>query len=77
MSEAQWTTEDTEFCKAAIAGGLAINRATGKPLTLDELRKMHEEYGKVRGTVDGDEFIRQRTRAEPFDKALVEAIRSL
>ena len=56
---------------------MAINRATGKPLTLDELRKMHEEYGKVRGTVDGDEFIKMRTRTEPFDEEMLSEIRSL
>lgn len=77
MSEALWTPEDTEFCKAAVADGLSISIATGKPLTFDELQKMHDEYGKVRGTVDEDAFIKKRIRTEPFDEAFLSALRSL
>ena len=67
MKERVWTPEDTKICEDAIAGGKAINIATGQPLTFVELQGLHDEYGKVRGRIDGEVFMRDKVRAVPFE----------
>ena len=67
VKERVWTPEDTRICEDAIAGGKAINIATGQPLTFEELQGLHDEYGKVKGTIDGESFMRDRVRAVPFE----------
>ena len=66
MAEAVWTAEDRKICEDGIASGLAVHAATGRPVTFEDLQKLHDEYGKVRGTVDGEAFFRQRVRSVPF-----------
>lgn len=67
MKERVWTPEDTKICEDAIAGGKAINIATGQPLTFVELQGLHDEYGKVRGRIDGEAFMKDKVRAVPFE----------
>ena len=67
MVVADWTPEDTWFCNEAIASGKAINIATGKPLTFKELQDLHDEYGKVSGSIGAEEFMKARVRAVPFE----------
>lgn len=66
MAKAVWTAEDTKICRDGIASGLAVHAATGKPVTFEDLQKLHDEYGKVRGKVDGEAFFRERVRSVPF-----------
>ena len=66
MNEREWSAEDTRICEAAVASGKAVNIATGKPMTFRELESLHEEYGSVRGKIDGEKFIREKVRAVPF-----------
>lgn len=66
MAEAVWTAEDTKICEDGIASGLAVHVATGKPVTFEDLQKMHDEYAEVKGTVDGEAFLRERVRRVPF-----------
>lgn len=67
MAESYWSDEDTRICDAAIASGKAISVATGKPMTFKELQALHDEYGRVGGSVAPASFIRDRVRTEPFD----------
>ena len=67
MTEVAWTPEDTRFCDDAIASGKAINTATGKPLTFEELQGLHDEYGKVKGSIDAETFMMGKVRAVPFE----------
>ena len=69
MGESLWTAEDRKICEEGIASGLAVHRATGRPVTFEDLQKMHTEYGKVRGTVDGEAFFRERVRSVPLEPA--------
>lgn len=62
-----WTAEDTKFCRDAIASGKAINMATGRPLTFQELQGLHDEYGKVRGSTSAEAFFKDRVRSVPFE----------
>lgn len=66
MAESNWSDEDTRICDAAIASGKAISVATGRPMTFKELQALHDEYGRVRGSVDPEAFVRERVRTEPF-----------
>lgn len=63
----EWTPEDTQFCRDAIAGGKAINAATGRPLTFQELQGLHDEYGKVKGSISAEVFLKDKVRAVPFE----------
>ena len=69
MGESLWTAEDRKICEEGIASGLAVHRATGRPVTFEDLQKMHTEYGKVRGTVDGEAFFRERVRSVQLGSA--------
>ena len=69
MEESLWTAEDTKICEEGIASGLAVHRATGRPVTFEDLQKLHTEYGGIRGTVDGEAFYRERVRSVPFGSA--------
>lgn len=66
MAEALWTAEDTKICEEGIASGQAVHRATGKPVTFEDLQKLHTEYGKVKDTVDGEAFFKEKVRSVPF-----------
>lgn len=61
-----WTDHDTAICERAEASGLAINANTGKPLTLDELRKFAIEYDKIRNQTTVDEFLKAKISSKPF-----------
>lgn len=64
----EWTEEDTALCKEAIARGIAIDKATGKPLTFADMQAQYDDYEPVRsGQVDYETFIKGRIEARPFD----------
>lgn len=69
MEKSLWTDEDWKTCEEGIASGLAVHRATGRPVTFEDLQKLHTEYGKVRGTVDGEAFYAERIRSVPIESA--------
>lgn len=77
MIEKAWTPEDTQFCKDAMAGGKAINMATGRPLTFQELQRLHDEYGKLEGSTSAEAFLKDKVRAVPFEDGFLRAVRCL
>lgn len=65
----KWTEEDTALCKEAIDSGIAVDKATGKPLTFADIRAQYDDYEPVRaGLVDYETFTRDKIEARPFDR---------
>lgn len=70
----KWTERDTALCKEAIDSGIAVDKATGKPLTFAEMRAEYDEYEPVRsGLVDYETFIKDRVEARPYGDHRLEA----
>ena len=65
----KWTEEDTALCREAIESGIAVGKATGKPLTFADVRAQYDDYEPVRaGLVDYETFTKDRIVARPFDR---------
>lgn len=67
MPEENWTPEDTKICETAENSGMAINRATGEPLSIDELDEYATKYDQVRSNTTVDEFLKQNIDTKPFE----------
>ena len=63
----EWTERDTQLYNEGVASGLAIDVETGKPMTLDKMRKLAVEFDKVRSYMSDDEFIKGKVISKPFD----------
>jgi len=65
-----WTAQNTEDSREAEAGGIAIDKKTGQPITWDELEKISQEGERIR-ELQGDEaqekFLEERIGSSPMD----------
>ena len=62
-----WQVKDTQICQKAEASGMAINKETGNPITLDELDAFAQEYDKIRNQMSVDEFFKIKMTSKPFE----------
>jgi hypothetical protein len=62
-----WTDEDTAICERAEASGLAYDKYTGKPLTIDTMKELAKDFDMVRDIMSIDEFMEKRIYSVPMD----------
>jgi len=67
MDKYYWTQADTDICERAEASGLALNKHTGKFITISEMKELGKEYDEVRHIIDVDEFMEKHIKMIPFE----------